>query len=205
MSKNQVQSQNKNMKEGIKMNKNEALGYLFTCDRCNRLPRYFEIFDQIEQKDQYEVFLSVYKDLEFNFDWFLDSMMDFFLRLKPVAMYEKIKKLADAEGYITVYRGKCTKSTSYKKALSWTLDKNKAEWFARRFQFSLNDKCYLYTGKVHHSDVVAYDNERNEKELICLRGSVAVSKTERVTYKPSKPMEAHTTMPRHALLYSYGV
>ena len=171
------------MKGNETVTKEEVFKFLWSCNRCDRISRYYEIFGDIEKNDHYEIFLDVYSDLENNFDWFHDAMVKFMLKLRPEPMRKKIAKFADTDGFITVYRGKGTKSKSCKKALSWTLDRNKAEWFARRFQFSSDDKCYIYTGKVHIDSVVAYNNDRKEKELVCVRGSVAVMKTEKIILK----------------------
>ena len=63
---------------------------------------------------------------------------------------------------ITVYRGLTTFNSDNIKALSWTLDENKAKWFATRF--SQNGK--VYKANINKKDVFAYINLRNEKEII---------------------------------------
>ena len=164
------------------MTKEAVYKYLFACSRRDRLGRYYDVFDKIKNDDHFEIFVDIYSDMEYHFDCLDDGLLKFMKFLRPESMRAEIAAFADADGYIKVYRGKCTKSTSYKKALSWTLDKKKAEWFARRFQFSLDDKCYLYTGRVHVDNVVAYISTRKEKELVCLRSSVEKLKVERIIY-----------------------
>lgn len=64
---------------------------------------------------------------------------------------------------IIVYRGVsygCRETGT--KALSWTINKDKAKWFATRHEF----KGLVYTAKVKKEDVFAYFNSRNEDELV---------------------------------------
>lgn len=109
------------------MTKEAVYKHLFSCGRCDRLGRYFDIFNKIEKEDHFEIFMDVFNDMEYSFDCFDNGLLQFMKFLRPESMREKIESLADADGYITVYRGKCTKSTSCRKALAWTMDKNKAE------------------------------------------------------------------------------
>lgn len=53
---------------------------------------------------------------------------------------------------LTVYRGEGSKSTFVEEAHSWTLDKNRAVFFATRF----DEEGIVYTGTVARSDVMAY-------------------------------------------------
>ena len=46
------------------------------------------------------------------------------------------------------------------------IDKNVAEWFARRFGHN-GDKCYIFTGIINKKDILALFNSRNEKEVVC--------------------------------------
>ena len=59
----------------------------------------------------------------------------------------------------TVYRGIGTESRE--NGISWTLDKEKATWFARRFS-----EGYVIQGTVEKKDILAFFNDRKEKEVI---------------------------------------
>lgn len=62
-----------------------------------------------------------------------------------------------------VYRGVTPMNESkVNKAISWTLDVNTAEWFARRF----DNKGKIYMKEVSRLDVVAYFGTRGESEVI---------------------------------------
>lgn len=61
---------------------------------------------------------------------------------------------------LIVYRG-CTLYN--KEGLSWSLDIEKAKWFALRFN---NKQPLLLTGQVDKSDVLFYTNQRGESEIV---------------------------------------
>jgi hypothetical protein len=72
-----------------------------------------------------------------------------------------------------VWRG-----TSYRNSvngLSWTLDEEKATWFARRFRSEPNP--LLVKGTVKKSDVLAYFGQRGEREIVSMQVSI-ISVTE---------------------------
>lgn len=50
----------------------------------------------------------------------------------------------------------------YIKALSWTLDRNTAEWFAHRF----GKDGTVYTARIKRDDIYAYFSGRKESEVI---------------------------------------
>lgn len=63
---------------------------------------------------------------------------------------------------VTIYRG-CQKGG--KEGISWTLDKTKADWFARRW-LREDEHGYVYTAKINKKDIIAYVDARHEKEVI---------------------------------------
>jgi len=66
-------------------------------------------------------------------------------------------------GLVKIYRGQNTKSTPYQKAFSWTIDKEKAKFFATRFD---KYKGELYEAMIKIEDVLAYIDQRGESEVI---------------------------------------
>ena len=72
---------------------------------------------------------------------------------------EKYKKLPQK---ITVYRGVTDHNRDNDKALSWTLSKKKAEWFAHRF----DEEGDVIEKEIDKKDIYAYFNSRNEDEVI---------------------------------------
>lgn len=73
--------------------------------------------------------------------------------------YEFFKNLDDE---ITVYRGVTPYNSDEVKVLSWTLDKEKAEWFAHRF----DQEGTVYEARISKADIYAYFSDRNESEII---------------------------------------
>jgi len=78
--------------------------------------------------------------------------------------YEKYLKLPDK---VTVYRGLQHKTADI-KSLSWTLDKDVATFFAKRWvnagiQKKINP---VYKAKIDKEHIYMYDNEREEEEIV---------------------------------------
>jgi hypothetical protein len=65
---------------------------------------------------------------------------------------------------VTVYRG--TQRPGRHVGISWTTDKEIAEWFARRF--CLKGTPTLLSGQVRKSSIIAAFAHRKESEVICL-------------------------------------
>ena len=63
---------------------------------------------------------------------------------------------------VTVYRGVTSYNAENIKALSWTLDKDVAEWFSKRFE----EDGTVYEAQIHKNHVLAYFGGRNESEVI---------------------------------------
>lgn len=63
---------------------------------------------------------------------------------------------------ITVYRGVTSMNAKNIKALSWTLDRDIAEWFAHRF----GENGSVYEAQIQKEYIYAYFGSRNESEVI---------------------------------------
>ena len=70
---------------------------------------------------------------------------------------EDFKFFDELPNTIKIYRGGVDD-----KGYSWSLDKEKAEWFANRFNFDYE----VFEKTINKSDVIAYLNDRNEDEII---------------------------------------
>lgn len=78
---------------------------------------------------------------------------------------EKLKKLLDSDGYLTVYRGHY--SYYLRNTASWTINRDFALWFGKRTALlSKSSGYYLYTGKVKLEDIMTYITQRNEEEIV---------------------------------------
>lgn len=73
--------------------------------------------------------------------------------------YLKFRQLDDT---VTVYRGVTEYNADKVKALSWSLEYEKAEWFAHRF----GENGKVYEAQIAKEHILAYFNNRNEQEVI---------------------------------------
>lgn len=63
---------------------------------------------------------------------------------------------------VTVYRG--YRYSRHKLGLSWTIDSDKAVWFANRYK--IDKKSYVAKAKIKKEDIVAYISSGGESEVI---------------------------------------
>lgn len=89
--------------------------------------------------------------------WFTDANKNFLMSKEEKKIHKSLPQMVE------IYRG--TRSAAYKLGVSWTLNRETAEWFAKRFSNS-NDECHLYSYRIDRRDVLCYINERNEQEII---------------------------------------
>jgi len=82
---------------------------------------------------------------------------------------EEIRFLDTLPEQIEIWRG-----TSHKRSLAglaWTLDREKAVWFAQRF-CSESRAPLLAKGIVEKRDVLAYFEKRDEREILSMNASI---------------------------------
>ena len=124
-------------------------------------PYRLEFFNQTKEwfseKDYNDILSDIYKNIEFpNWNNDVDELIDCFESInKDLFMSKEGRKIHDSlPDEITIYRG--IYSESYYKAVSWTTDRDTAEFFANRFQDG-----YIVTGKVKKESVFAcYESEK---------------------------------------------
>jgi hypothetical protein len=84
---------------------------------------------------------------------------------------EEHAALAALPDPITIWRG--TRHIKSVGAMSWTVDRSRATWFARRFWSEQSrTKPLLVRGRVAKADVLAYFSGRNESEIVSTRVKV---------------------------------
>lgn len=93
-----------------------------------------------------------------------------------------LKEKLDENGYLTIYRG----HTDYilRNTASWTLNKNFAHWFGKRYAI-LNSQngYYVYTAKVSLKDIFTYLNDKNEEEIVVTAKHLKSRKKEYFEFK----------------------
>jgi len=133
--------------------------YIYLHERPYRLDALSELLDQHEPENPDELIREAWIDSE-NIHQGFDTWYNL-IESYGVAMTEE-----DAEVYknlpdqVTVYRG-C--SPLNEEGFSWSLDKEKAQWFATRFSRN-NSKVLEVT--VPKSEVIAYLGGRGESEIL---------------------------------------
>jgi len=106
-------------------------------------------------KDWYTQTEIVYQDLQLWIDTFKSIK-----NTKLLMDYDELNYFNNLPEKIVIYRGGVSK-----RGISWTLDKDIAEWFANRFK-AINKGGQLFEKKVFKNDCIAYFNGREEEEII---------------------------------------
>lgn len=75
---------------------------------------------------------------------------------------EELEQLHGLADTVTIYRGVRSSRPGNVEALSWTLNKKTAEWFAHRFGRDGN----VYEARIDRDHILAVFNSRNEAEVI---------------------------------------
>ncbi len=116
--------------------------------------------------DNWKLIHSVWTDSENiyeNFDRWNDIWnADIVGRFENVMCDEERYILADLPEQITIYRG--FTHVDAEQGMSWTIDRNKAVWFAKRFSQDKNPM--IATGLIEKRKVLAYSMARSESEII---------------------------------------
>ena len=162
--------------------KDDLSGMLFAIHKRDVIQAYKDVFEYLTDDMKYKSFLNVYTRAEYNFRTLTIKILEELKRLKPNSVIQKLSKYTDDKGFITIYRGECTKSTSLNKSLSWTLDKEKAEWFARRFLLT-GETGTVYTAKANIKNVIGFYSGREESEVIIRYKYLEPISTDEVYYK----------------------
>lgn len=129
--------------------------YVWLHERPFRLTMLQSLWDRkmIPLEKLREIFPSVWSDAEpaEEKDW--ESL---FKAVRPCTDADKFP-----EGELTLYRGS-TADDVIQNALAWSLSRDTAVWFARRFS---PDEPALWTAKADAKDAYAYITARNEDEI----------------------------------------
>lgn len=94
------------------------------------------------------------------------ELVEFFAAADPEVIMtpEERKELAELDDIVTVYRGVTSYNADNVRALSWSLDYDKANWFAHRF----DENGTVYQAQIEKRNILALFNGRNEAEVIVI-------------------------------------
>lgn len=92
------------------------------------------------------------------------ELLDLFKKAVPTYLMTKdeYQTWKNLEQTVTVYRGVTTYNGFDRKAMSWTLDEEKAKWFAERF----GENGKVYSAEIDKKDVYACFGCRGESEVV---------------------------------------
>lgn len=145
-------------------------------ERPYRLEAFIDIADRMTDQEYWSLLGTIIVDSE-NL-WQMDTLLRVLLvnpQRQPsrhlIMNQEEQDTLSALPDEFPVWRGCQWKN---RNGLSWTLDKEKAIWFAKRF----NQKPRLHSGTVAKSDVIAHFLGRGEQEILVPHNKVRDKKLE---------------------------
>ena len=117
----------------------------------------------LTQREFSELLKEIWTTANFPNNEDIDLLMDLFKKAKKEFLMseEDLNKFNSLPKVITIYRG-LQDEDSEVEVLSWTLSKEKAEWFANR----RNIKNEVYQAEINKSDVFMFNNDRKEEEIV---------------------------------------
>jgi hypothetical protein len=130
------------------------------------------------------VFLEWYSDSEANSAHGLKTRLQRVHRRQPAYAFldqENRRAFNALPEWIEIYRGQQFNAPI---GFSWTTNREKGEWFARRFAI-LHNRPVLLMGKVRKPNVLAVDVCGGEDEMLCHPRLVANLRQERLKPRPS--------------------
>lgn len=144
--------------------KGEYAGYVFLHERPYRFQTFQDISDKIPVKAYWPLLREVWEDSENIFEN-LSMWEEAWLGSVPTKVMDKEEKkvFKSLPAYVTIYRGVQKKSYAY--GMSFTVDRDRAVWFANRWQ-KKGERGFLITGNVHKTGILGYLNGRGEKEIV---------------------------------------
>jgi hypothetical protein len=126
------------------------------------MPEAFMFYDEIPDNLKYDFAISAYQHHG-------DSIPAVRKAVRGAAKYGKADLPAElqAKEVITVYRAGEEDITKCKYRISWTTDRSVAEFFLNTYIG--RHAAYLYTAQIRPADVIAYTDDRQEKEILQYR------------------------------------
>lgn len=156
--------------------------YVFLHERPYRPPALDEaVFYGLSDREYWELVGEVWTDSENVWQypnlWHNFWTMDFEGREHVMDVAEQ-KTLLELPDEITVWRGSHHSVENASNGMSWTIDYEKAKWFANRYK---RPERFLAEGKVKKEHVLAYFSGRNESEVLIMPENVEIISVENIS------------------------
>jgi hypothetical protein len=144
-------------------------GIVWAHERAYRMEAFLDVHEHMNDHDYWETLGAIWTDSENiwqNEQYWVDALHSEREGREYMMEPDEREALAKLPEVIKIYRGYDQEDREY--GLSWTLDKERAEWFARRLWFE--DKGgvgpSLAEGEVKREHVIAYFTGRKEAEIV---------------------------------------
>lgn len=144
--------------------------YIWMHERPYRINAFLIIRENLSNKEYWSLLRDIWIDSENIYsnalEWWemLSSPRTFRRRFTECEDRKRLKKMPDV---LTIYRGttEIERDGSY-LGYSWTLDKKKAEWFAKRLLKPEDGDPCVASATVKKEDVIGFLSGRGEQELV---------------------------------------
>lgn len=150
--------------------------FIWLHERPYRLYAFQEISYKLEDDEYWKLLSDIWTDTENmwqNLDEWVECLNEDREGQTENFMDETERKtLASLPEKVRIFRGTLEGNAP---GLSWTLDRKRAEWFARRL--ARGNKPVLISAWVRRDDIIAYLSARNEDEIIILPESAYNKRT----------------------------
>lgn len=100
---------------------------------------------------------DLYVDVDTIISWFYESDKNFLMGKEELTVFYQFPEEINIYRGVAVYRNP--------DGISWTMDSKTAEWFAHRFDTG-KQHGYVRTGMIDKRHILAYFDERGEKEIV---------------------------------------
>lgn len=129
-------------------------------DKPRRLYWFYKLCNETSKEEAKFIFKYIYTSMEYGFKEIPEEIIEEYL-------YNDSLDRNQFDEIVTIYRGEGSKSNTYDKAYSWTLDRKIAVFFANRFNKNDNNKR-LYKAEIKRENIIDCIENRNESEIIVL-------------------------------------
>lgn len=139
--------------------------YVFLHERPYRINAFVDIMTKLSDQDYWKLLALVYTDSE-NIWQHKDTLETLFASTRPHSeafmTADERAVLASLPDPVTIHRGYVVGNNA--RSFSYTLDPDKAKWFANRFEAGT-----VKTISVYKSDILGYKDCRSEQEIVLRR------------------------------------
>ena len=132
---------------------------------------FYVFYDDMPEEYRRDFAISCYEHVGDNYESCRRAV-----RNLPKRGLEELPEEYRNKAEIVVYRAGEEEADEAPDRISWTLDEDKARWFLN--EYGMKHANYLYRAKIRPCDVIAYSDDRDEKEVMQYQSVYDVEKLE---------------------------